>query len=47
MRAIDPGVELGDKIHVFWGGREGAETDASKNAQDALKRARGTLNLLC
>jgi len=30
MRAIDLGAELGAKYYVFWGGREGAETDAGK-----------------
>jgi xylose isomerase len=30
MNAIDLGVELGAKIYVFWGGREGTETDATK-----------------
>ena len=34
MRCMDLGVELGAKVYVFWGGREGVETDASK------KRAR-------
>ena len=34
MRAIDLGVELGAKIYVFWGGREGAETDAAKDPVD-------------
>jgi xylose isomerase len=28
MNAIDLGVELGAKIYVFWGGREGTETAA-------------------
>ena len=30
MRAMDLGAELGAKIFVFWGGREGAETDAAE-----------------
>ncbi len=30
MRAIDLGVEFGAKVYVFWGGREGTETDSSK-----------------
>ena len=34
MQAIDLGVELGAKIYVFWGGREGVETDAAKNPAD-------------
>jgi xylose isomerase len=29
MRNIDLGVELGAKVYVFWGGREGVETEAS------------------
>ena len=28
MQAIDLGVEMGAKIYVFWGGREGTETDS-------------------
>ena len=47
MRAIDLGVELGAKIYVFWGGREGTETDAGKNPLDAGKRFRDALNFLC
>jgi xylose isomerase len=46
MRAIDLGVELGAKIYVFWGGREGVETDASKDPLEALKRYRDALNFL-
>src|SRR6516225_7665881 len=38
MRAIDLGVELGAKVYVFWGGREGTETDACRSPLDALKR---------
>ncbi len=47
MHAIDLGVELGAKVYVFWGGREGTETDASKNPVDAIKRMREALNFLC
>ncbi|MGB3702614.1 MAG: TIM barrel protein, partial [Anaerolineales bacterium] len=47
MRAIDLGVELGAGIYVFWGGREGTETDASKNPIESLKRFREALNFLC
>ncbi|HIP71088.1 MAG TPA: xylose isomerase [Anaerolineae bacterium] len=47
MRAIDLGVELGAKTYVFWGGREGTETDAAKNPLDAGKRMRDALNFLC
>ena len=47
MNAIDLGVEFGAKIYVFWGGREGTETDASKNPLDAIKRSREAMNFLC
>ncbi|MEW6747030.1 MAG: xylose isomerase [Planctomycetota bacterium] len=47
IRAIDFGVELGSKLYVCWGGREGAETDAAKNPQDALKRYREAIDYLC
>ncbi len=46
MRAIDLGAELGAKVYVFWGGREGAETDATKSPLDSLKRFRDALNFL-
>jgi xylose isomerase len=46
MRAIDLGVELGARVYVFWGGREGAETDAGRNPLDAFKRLRDALNFL-
>ncbi len=46
MRAMDLGVELGAGIYVFWGGREGAEVDASKDACDSLERFRECLNFL-
>ena len=47
MRAIDLGVEFGAKIYVFWGGREGTETDSSKSAVDSIKRNREAMNFLC
>lgn len=47
MNAIDLGVEVGAKLYVFWGGREGTETDASKNPLDAAKWFRDALNFLC
>ncbi len=46
MQAIDLGVELGAGIYVFWGGREGVESDATKNPAEALKRFREALNFL-
>jgi xylose isomerase len=47
MRAIDLGVEFGAKVYVFWGGREGTETDSSKSTVDAIKRSREAMNFLC
>ena len=47
MNAMDLGVELGAKIYVFWGGREGTETDASKDPVTAIKRTREAMNFLC
>ncbi len=46
MNAIDLGVELGAKTYVFWGGREGVETDAGKSALDSGSRFREALNFL-
>jgi xylose isomerase len=47
MRAMDIGAELGAKIFVLWGGREGVETDACRRADDAVKRLREAVNYLC
>jgi xylose isomerase len=46
MRAIDLGAELGAKIFVMWGGREGTEVDASKDARLALQRYREAVDFL-
>ena len=46
MRAIELGVELGAKVYVFWGGREGTETDAGKDPIESLKRFREAINFL-
>jgi len=47
LRAIDLGVEFGAKVYVFWGGREGTETDSSKSAVDSIKRTREAMNFFC
>ena len=47
MHAIDLGVEFGAKTCVFWGGREGTETDASKNPVSSIQRTREAMNFLC
>lgn len=46
MKNIDLGVELGAKIYVFWGGREGTEVDAAKTPEEALKNYRECMNFL-
>ena len=47
MAAIDLGHELGARIYVFWGGREGAEVDAARDPRDAIKWFRECMNFLC
>jgi len=47
MNAIDLGMEFGAKIYVFWGGREGTETDAAKDPITSIKRTREAMNFLC
>ena len=47
MNAIDLGMEFGAKVYVFWGGREGTETDATKNPITSIKRSREAMNFLC
>src|SRR5574338_74074 len=46
MRAIDLGVECGAKVYVFWGGREGVESDATKDPAESTRRFREALNFL-
>ncbi len=46
MRAMEAGAELGAKLWVYWGGREGAESDATKSPIDAIKRFRECINFL-
>ncbi len=47
MRGMEYGADLGAKMYVFWGGREGTESDATKNPVDAVKRFREAINFLC
>lgn len=47
MRAMDLGAQCGAKIYVFWGGREGTESDATKDPVEAIKRFREAINFLC
>jgi xylose isomerase len=46
MRNLDLAAELGASTYVFWGGREGAETDAGKDVVAALARYREALDTL-
>ncbi|MFN8137230.1 MAG: xylose isomerase [Propionicimonas sp.] len=46
LRNIDLAAEMGAKVFVMWGGREGAEYDAAKDIRSALERYREAVNLL-
>ncbi|HTW99387.1 MAG TPA: xylose isomerase, partial [Acidimicrobiales bacterium] len=46
MRNLDLAAELGAHTYVFWGGREGSETDAGKDVRAALDRYREAIDLL-
>jgi xylose isomerase len=45
LRNIDLAAQLGAQTYVFWGGREGSETDVGKDIQAALERYREGLDL--
>ena len=47
MRAMDLGKEFDAETFVLWGGREGAETDGCRRPDEAIKRLREAINLLC
>ncbi|MDH6224234.1 MULTISPECIES: xylose isomerase [Streptomyces] len=46
MRNLDLAAELGATTYVFWGGREGAESDAAKDVRVALDRFREAIDFL-
>ncbi|GAA1809930.1 xylose isomerase [Planosporangium flavigriseum] len=46
MRNLDLAARLGAETYVFWGGREGAESDTAKDIRAALDRYREGLDLL-
>ncbi|GIH14675.1 xylose isomerase [Rugosimonospora africana] len=46
MRNLDLAASLGAKTYVFWGGREGSESDAAKDVRAALDRYREGIDLL-
>jgi len=46
MRNLDLAAELGAKVYVCWGGREGAESGAAKDVAAALDRYREAFDVL-
>ncbi|WP_327289046.1 xylose isomerase [Streptomyces sp. NBC_01198] len=46
IRNIDLAAELGAKVYVAWGGREGAESGAAKDVRVALDRFKEAFDLL-
>ncbi len=46
MRNLDLAAELGATTYVFWGGREGSETEAGKDVRAALDRFREAIDTL-
>ncbi len=46
LRNIDLAAELGASTYVFWGGREGSESDGAKDVYAALDRYREGIDLL-
>ena len=47
MRNLDLAAELGARTYVFWGGREGAEVDGTKDLSAALDRFKEAFDVLC
>ena len=47
MRNVELAAELGASTYVMWGGREGAESDASKDLHAAYDRFKEAFDLLC
>jgi xylose isomerase len=46
MRNLDLAAQLGAETYVFWGGREGSETDGGKDVRAALERFREAIDTL-
>ncbi len=46
VRNLDLAAELGAATYVFWGGREGSESDAAKDVRSALERYREAIDTL-
>jgi xylose isomerase len=47
LRNLDLAASLGARTYVLWGGREGSESDSSKDVRAALDRYKEGLDLLC
>jgi xylose isomerase len=47
MRNLDLAAELGAKVYVCWGGRDGAESGGAKDIRAALDRAKEAYDVLC
>jgi xylose isomerase len=47
MRNLDLAAELGAKVYVCWGGRDGAESGGAKDIRAALDRAKEAYDILC
>ncbi|MEX0774321.1 MAG: xylose isomerase [Phycisphaeraceae bacterium] len=47
MRGMELGKEFGAKFYVFWGGREGTDTNASKDPVQAVTWFREAIDFLC
>jgi xylose isomerase len=47
MRNLDLAAELGAKVYVCWGGRDGAESGAAKDVRAALDRCKEAFDALC
>jgi len=46
IRNLDLAAELGARVYVFWGGREGAESGAAKDVRAALDRYKEAMDIL-
>jgi xylose isomerase len=47
MRNLDLAAELGARVYVCWGGRDGAESGAAKDVRAALDRLKEAFDVLC
>jgi xylose isomerase len=47
LRNLDLAAELGARVYVCWGGRDGAESGAAKDVRAGLDRLREAFDLLC